>query len=68
MKAPTWWERNTKPNSIPTWRVPNITATRPEVSGTVESQSRPIAAANSSTMNGVVGISTNSANTTPRAR
>ena len=45
--APTWCERNTKPNSIPTWRVPNISATSPDVSGTVESHSRPIAAENS---------------------
>ena len=50
--APTWWLRNTSPNSMPTWRVPNISATRPDVSGTVESHSRPIAAENTSTVSG----------------
>ena len=39
-------ERNTNPNSIPAWRVPNISATRPDVSGTVDSHSRPSAAPN----------------------
>ena len=34
-------QRNTTPNSMPTWRVPNMSATSPEVSGTVESQSSP---------------------------
>src|ERR687892_10900 len=55
MKAPIWWLRNTSPNSIPTWRGPNMSATRPEVSGTGESQSRPIEAANTRKVNGPAG-------------
>ena len=54
------------PNSRPRCRVPNMSAIRPEVSGTVESHSSPIAAANSSTVAGVAGRSTNSANAAAR--
>jgi hypothetical protein len=42
-KAPTWWLKKTIPKSVPRFRVPNITATSPEVSGTVESHRTPIA-------------------------
>ena len=55
MNAPIWWLRNTTPNSMPTWRVPNMSATSPEVRGTVESQSSPSAAANSRTVAVEVG-------------
>ena len=41
-KPPTWWLKKAKPNSIVSQRVPNISATRPEVGGTVESQIRPV--------------------------
>ena len=68
MKAPIWCERNTNPNSMPTWRVPNISATSPEVSGTVESHSRPIMIEKTITMNGVVGTIRNSENATAREK
>ena len=61
MNAPTWWERKTTPNSMPTWRVPNMTATRPEVGGTVESHSRPMKAANTSRRPGILGTTRNTA-------
>jgi hypothetical protein len=48
--------------------VPNITATSPDVGGTVESQRRPIAAANRRTPTVVTGSSTNSAITTDRRK
>ena len=54
-KAPTWWLKNTIPKRVPRLLVPNITATSPEVSGTVESQRTPIAAAKTSTTAGVGG-------------
>src|SRR5262249_52453720 len=47
-KPPTWWLKNAKPNSMASQRVPNITATRPEVGGTVESQRKPVTAPNTS--------------------
>ena len=53
--APTWWLRKTIPKSVPRYLVPNITATSPEVSGTVESHRTPIAAAKTSTTAGVGG-------------
>ncbi len=42
MKLPTWWLKKAKPNSIASQRVPNISAIRPEVGGTVESQVSPV--------------------------
>ncbi len=45
-----------------------MSATSPEVSGTVESQSRPMTAANSSTVAVDAGIRTNSAKAIPRPR
>jgi len=54
-KAPTWWLKKTIPKSVPRLPVPNITATSPEVSGTVESQRTPMAAAKRSTTVGVGG-------------
>ena len=38
---PTWWERNTMPNSIDIQVVPKKVATRPLVSGMVESHRSP---------------------------
>jgi hypothetical protein len=40
-KPPTWWLKKAKPNSMASQRVPNISATSPDVGGTVDSQSRP---------------------------
>ena len=68
MNAPIWCERNTNPNSIPTWRVPNISATSPEVSGTVDSHRSPIMIENTITTNGVVGTTRNSENATAREK
>ena len=60
-------QRKTKPNSIPTWRVPNMTATSPEVGGTVESHSRPMRGGEQQHDGAVVaGTSTKSANSTAR--
>jgi hypothetical protein len=57
MKAPTWCEKNTKPNSVAMKRVPNIRATSAEVSGTVESQSTPMTAPKVSALAGDIGTS-----------
>src|SRR5262249_30306146 len=43
-KTPTGWLTNANPNSIASQRFPNMTATRPEVGGTVDSQNNPITA------------------------
>ncbi len=51
----TWWLKKTIPKSAPRFRVPNITATSPEVSGTFEGHRPPIAAAKRSTTVGVGG-------------
>src|SRR6266700_2532257 len=59
-KPPTWCEKNAKPNSMASQRVPNISATSAEVGGTVESHSRPIAAPKASVA-GVLGGSTTNA-------
>src|SRR5215467_12441324 len=45
-KPPTWWLKKARPASIVSHRVPNITATRPLVGGTVESHRIPITAPN----------------------
>ncbi len=66
--APTWWLRKTIPKSVPRYLVPNITATSPEVSGTVESHRTPIAAAKTSTTAGVGGSVMKTAMTTALAR
>ena len=68
VNAPTWWERNTTPKSMPMSRVPNMSAMRPEVSGTVDSHSSPVSAANTSTVAGVAGSTRNVANVTARPR
>ena len=68
MKAPTWWEKNTKPNSVAMKRVPNISATSAEVSGTVESHSTPIAAPNRSALAGDIGASTKAVIATARRK
>ena len=54
-KPPTWWLKKAKPNSIVSQRVPNITATRPDVGGTVESHSSPVTAPKISVVAGVAG-------------
>ena len=54
-KPPTWWLKNEKPTSIESQRVPNITCTRAEVGGTVESQVRPVAAPNTIAEKVVIG-------------
>lgn len=46
--------------------MPNSSVIRPEVGATVERHSRPISAANRSTVNGVAGSTTNSANAAAR--
>ena len=48
--------------------MPNISATRPEVSGTVESHSTPIAAPNISALAGDIGTSTKAVIATARRK
>src|SRR5215213_10186212 len=43
-KPPTWWLKKAKPNSMVSQRVPNISATSPEVGGTVDSHNSPVTA------------------------
>src|SRR5512134_508401 len=43
-KPPTWWLKKAKPASMVSQRVPNISATSPEVGGTVDSHNKPVTA------------------------
>src|SRR3569623_734817 len=64
---PTWWLKNTTPNSIAMWRVPKNSATSPDVNGTVDSHSRPIDAPKSRTVVGDSGSTSSSRIARPRA-
>src|ERR1700739_4317161 len=54
-KPPTWWLKKAKPYSVASQRVPNISATRLEVGGTVDSQVRPVTTPNAIAENVVIG-------------
>src|SRR5262245_11556779 len=52
---PTWWLKNAKPNSIASHLVPNISATRPEVGGIVDSHRSPVTAPKTIAAAGLAG-------------
>src|SRR6202045_2869151 len=54
-KPPTWWLKKAKPYSVASQRVPNISATRLEVGGTVDSQVRPVTMPNAIAEKVVIG-------------
>src|SRR5262245_20909928 len=67
-KPPTWWLKKAKPNSVAIHRVPNISATRPDVGGTVESQSRPMDAPKTIAETDVTGSVMKTATASERSR
>ena len=68
MNEPIWWLKNTNPPSIDRWATPKICATVALVTGTVDSQSRPITEEKTYTLAGDRGTSKKSAMAAARAR